>query len=68
MSPAVSLVAGNKVQDYHCFPLLRKVEVFLNFAEAANQAYGPIGGNFGFTAVDAIREVRRRAGIRNNFV
>lgn len=48
----------------HYFPVIRKVEVFLNYAEAANEAFGPnTAGGLGMTAVEALREVRRRAGI-----
>ena len=46
--------------------LFRKVEVFLNFAEAANMAYGPDNNVLGYTARQAIREVRRRAGIASS--
>lgn len=41
----------------------RYTEIFLNFAEAANEAWGPDGGNFPFTARDVIRAVRSRANI-----
>lgn len=54
---------GNNVNDYHYNALFRKVEMFLNLAEAANEAYGPDGGSLGMTAREAIKEVRRRAGL-----
>ncbi|MFY0628355.1 MAG: RagB/SusD family nutrient uptake outer membrane protein [Reichenbachiella sp.] len=56
---------ANWVTALHYFTVIRKGEVYLNFAEAANEAFGPDSDPFGvgLTAVDAIREVRRRAGI-----
>lgn len=62
-------------QDVNCDPSstqgkqhynarLRYTEFFLNYAEAANEAWGPTGsGNNGFSAYDAIKEIRLRAGI-----
>lgn len=62
-------------QDVNCDPSasqgkahytarLRYTEFFLNYAEAANEAWGPTGaGNNGFSAYDVIREIRLRAGI-----
>lgn len=63
ISTQANLVPGNNVNDYHYNALFRKVEIFLNLAEAANEAYGPDGGTLGMTARQAIAEVRRRAGI-----
>jgi hypothetical protein len=39
-------------------------ELYLNFAEASNEAYGPdeIGPGFTFSAKDALQEIRIRAG------
>jgi len=39
-------------------------ELYLNFAEASNEAYGPdaYGPGFSFTAKDVLREIRKRAG------
>ena len=37
--------------------------MFLNFAEAANEAYGPDDASLGMSAREAIAEVRRRAGV-----
>ena len=45
-------------------PLIRLAEVYLNYAEAANEAYGPTSGVPGqITAEDAVNVVRKRAGI-----
>ncbi|NIG57485.1 RagB/SusD family nutrient uptake outer membrane protein [Chitinophaga sp. Cy-1792] len=40
----------------HCFPIFRYSEILLNYAEAANEAYGPVKGVY-----DAIEAVRKRA-------
>ena len=43
--------------------MIRYTEIFLGFAEAANEAWGPKGGSHGFTAYDVIKAIRERAGI-----
>ncbi len=63
MSPKANLVGGNNVKDTHYNALFRKAEIFLNFAEAANEANGPDASTFGMSAREAIAEVRRRAGL-----
>jgi hypothetical protein len=63
VSNSVSLVPGNNTSAFHYNALLRKAEVFLNLAEAANEAFGPDGGSLSLTARQAIAELRRRAGI-----
>lgn len=48
----------------HYMARMRYTEFFLNYAEAANEAWGPTGsGNNGFSAYDVIKEIRLRAGI-----
>ncbi len=44
-------------------PRIRYTEIFLNYAEAANEAYGPMGTapNASYSAVDVIRAIRKRA-------
>lgn len=46
-------------------PLIRMAELYLNYAEAVNEAYGPVGtaGECPMTALDAVNEVRKRAGM-----
>ncbi|MBR8534475.1 RagB/SusD family nutrient uptake outer membrane protein [Carboxylicivirga sediminis] len=65
MSPDVNLEVGNAKSDNHYFALFRKVELYLNYAEAANEAWGPEADplGLGLTAKDAINAVRSRAGI-----
>jgi hypothetical protein len=48
----------------HYNPLIRYTEMFLIYAEAANEAWGPDGtGANGFSARGAIAAIRKRAGI-----
>ncbi len=65
MSEAVSLTPGSSVNTGHTYTLMRMTEVLLNYAEAANEAWGPDGDpkGFGFTAKSKIAELRQRAGI-----
>jgi starch-binding outer membrane protein, SusD/RagB family len=43
---------------------IRYTELFLIYAEAANEAWGPLAtGTFGFSAYDVIKKIRNRAGI-----
>ncbi|WP_187264405.1 RagB/SusD family nutrient uptake outer membrane protein [Pontibacter beigongshangensis] len=45
-------------------PRIRYTELYLAYAEAANEAWGPSGtGAYGFSAYDVISNIRRRAGI-----
>jgi starch-binding outer membrane protein, SusD/RagB family len=45
-------------------PVIRITELYLNYAEAANEAYGPNGGVPGkMTAAQALYEVRRRVNM-----
>jgi hypothetical protein len=48
-------------------PRIRYTEMYLIYAEAANEAWGPTGsGQHGFSAYDVIKSIRRRAGIGLN--
>ncbi|WP_226334022.1 RagB/SusD family nutrient uptake outer membrane protein [Echinicola marina] len=48
----------------HLQPRMRYTEFFLIYAEAANEAWGPMAsGSFGFSAYDVIKAIRERAGI-----
>lgn len=52
-----------KAQYFNAY--FRATEVFLNYAEAANEAYGPKGmpNGVAFSAYDVISAIRKRAGI-----
>ncbi|RZF59300.1 RagB/SusD family nutrient uptake outer membrane protein [Sphingobacterium corticibacterium] len=48
----------------HYNPRIRYTEIYLLYAEAANEAWGPTGdGGNGFSAYDVIKAIRRRAGV-----
>ncbi len=48
----------------HFYAHMRYTELFLNYAEAANEAWGPDNDNgLGMTARDVIAAIRQRAGI-----
>lgn len=49
----------------HFYPTMRKAEIFLAFAEAANEAWGPEGiGGEGITksAYEVMKEIRKKSG------
>ncbi|MEO6813116.1 MAG: RagB/SusD family nutrient uptake outer membrane protein [Ginsengibacter sp.] len=48
----------------HYMPYIRYTEIFLAYAEAANEAWGPDGsGIHGYSAKDVIAAIRKRGGI-----
>lgn len=48
----------------HYTARIRYTEIFLSYAEAANEAWGPSGtGSNNYSAYDVIRAIRQRAGI-----
>ncbi|HEY5369041.1 MAG TPA: RagB/SusD family nutrient uptake outer membrane protein [Hanamia sp.] len=48
----------------HYTPFIRYTELFLDYAEAANEAWGPDGsGSHGYSARDVIAAIRERGGI-----
>ncbi|MFT3752617.1 MAG: RagB/SusD family nutrient uptake outer membrane protein [Paludibacter sp.] len=57
----------NNVSVMYTDPVIRLAELYLNYAEAANEAYGPNTPAPGatMTAVDAINVIRTRAGMPN---
>lgn len=53
----------NSTQE-HYQARIRYTEIFLNYAEAANEAFGPTGkGSHAYSAYDVIKVIRSRAGI-----
>lgn len=49
---------------YHIFPRIRYTELFLAYAEAANEAWGPTDDKYGVgSAYDIIKAIRERAGL-----
>lgn len=60
----VSSNLGNLITNPCPWPIFRTVELFLNYAEAANQAYGPKGGvSGGMSAEEALNVVRSRVNM-----
>jgi starch-binding outer membrane protein, SusD/RagB family len=48
----------------HYNPRIRYTELYLAYAEAANEAWGPLGtGGHSYSAYDVIKKIRNRAGI-----
>lgn len=60
----ISLDPNGTTEEYHYTPRIRYTEMFLLYAEAANEAWGPTGsGSHGYSAYDVIKAIRQRAGI-----
>lgn len=60
----ISLDPNGTTEEYHYTPRIRYTEMFLLYAEAANEAWGPTsGGSHGYSAYDVIKAIRNRAGI-----
>ena len=58
---------SNTTNGYHIKPWIRYTEIFLGYAEAANEAWGPQGkGSNSYSAYDVIKAIRKRAGIGEN--
>lgn len=65
MTVNCSSTSTTKVSKYT--PRLRYTEFFLDYAEAANEAWGPKGDNgHGYSAYDVIKAIRHRAGITDD--
>ena len=55
--------------QYHYPVYLRYTELFLGYAEAANEAWGPTGtGEHGYSAYDVIKALHNRAGVGNDYL
>ena len=61
----VSVSPTSSSQQNHIYPRIRYTEMFLAYAEAANDAWGPTADptGVGFTAYDVIKAIRDRANI-----
>lgn len=61
----VSVNPSSNLTQYHIYPRIRYTEIFLAYAEAANDAWGPDADptGIGFTAYDVIKAIRVRAGL-----
>lgn len=61
LSDKVSLATGNITSDYKFKVFLSKAELYLNYAEAINEAYGSNDNRLGFSAVEVMAKIRKRA-------
>lgn len=60
----VNLNPTSTSSQRHYRPRMRFTELYLIYAEAANEAWGPLStGSYGFSAYDVIKALRNRAGI-----
>ena len=60
------VILGNSTSArYHIYPRIRYTEIFLAYAEAANDAWGPKEDplGVGYSAYDVIKAIRVRAGL-----
>lgn len=65
MNETVKLDPGSSASANHTYNLARAAEALLNYAEAANEAWGPASdpNGYGFTAKSLVAALRTRAGI-----
>ena len=60
----VNLNPSSLNQQFHYTAYIRTTEILLDYAEAANEAYGPKGtGSHAYSAYDIIKAIRARAGV-----
>jgi starch-binding outer membrane protein, SusD/RagB family len=60
----VNLNPSSANNQRHYKPHIRYTEIFLIYAEAANEAWGPSGtGGNSYSAYDVIKAIRKRAGV-----
>ncbi|KJF45347.1 RagB/SusD family nutrient uptake outer membrane protein [Draconibacterium sediminis] len=63
------LIVGEKKNDFHMHAVLRRAEVYYNWAEAANEAVGPTAVVPGTdrSALDIMRDIRKKSiGVNND--
>ncbi|PWG81322.1 RagB/SusD family nutrient uptake outer membrane protein [Pararcticibacter amylolyticus] len=60
----VNLNPTSTTTQKHFNPHIRYTEIYLAYAEAANEAWGPLAtGGHSYSAYDVIKAIRRRAGV-----
>lgn len=60
----VNLNPSSTTTQKHYNPHIRYTEIYLAYAEAANEAWGPLGtGGHAYSAYDVIKAIRTRAGV-----
>lgn len=65
LNQSVNANPSSETAGQHYKAFIRYTEIFLGYAEAANEAWGPTGtgGMYGFSAYEVIKGIRQRAGI-----
>ncbi len=65
LQPNVNINPNVMSTARHFYPFFRYTEIFLNYAEAANEAWGPTAdpNGYGFTPLEILSAIRERAGI-----
>lgn len=62
VDPEVNLLQGRGT--VHAWIIFRLAEIYLNYAEAMNEAYGPSDAHgYGMTALEAVNMIRRRRSV-----
>jgi hypothetical protein len=66
LDPIAKWFGSGQGATFHCFPIFRIGEIYLNYAEAMNEAYGPDADpeEYGLTASEALRWIYLRGGLR----
>lgn len=65
----INLNPSNPSTQLHYQAYIRYTEMFLDYAEAANEAWGPTGtGSHGYSAYDVITALHNRAGVGNDYL
>ena len=59
----VNVNPASQSNQYHIYPRIRFTEIFLAFAETANDAWGPKDARMGYSAYDVIKAIRLRGGL-----
>ena len=62
LASTVRLTPGSTTSAERAFVFMHKTELYLMFAEAANEAYGPADATLGFSAFQIMQRVRGRSG------
>lgn len=63
MQANINLDPSASSTQNHVTPRIRYTEIYLDFAEAANEAWGPTDTRKGYSAYDIVKAIRARAGI-----
>ena len=60
-----SVLLDPRLESLHYYTFIRATEVYLNFAEAANEFGGPTYTYSGISAIDVMHALRKRARLTN---